>query len=299
MATEISSLWENVTYEDFRILQPIWDMRIGHETVAKSPLFPIVLSVGFYFISVVPWTLIDIYGKDWKWIQKFKIQPDKEVTWPLIWKAVVLTVWNHLIYILPISIAQWVWTPTTPLPPLAPELWAFCWHQYAALAIFDFEYFIWHAVHHKIRFLYKHVHAVHHQYHAPHSWVTQYLHPFELISVGIFTTTSPWFFDCHPMTQWSFMLFSIIVSVEAHIGYDLPLMPHHWAPFWGGVTKHDMHHQKPLNNFQPFFNWWDRLLGYEVPGQMAGGYKSEKLLEWEEKEREAVKKRIEAKFKSS
>jgi len=75
--------------------------------------------------------------------------------------------------------------------------------------------------------------------------------------------------------------FVIQVSVDAHIGYDLPFLPHHWAPFWGGSIKHDMHHQRPLTNFQPFFNWWDRLFGTECPGQLAGGQKTKVLSDWE------------------
>ncbi len=270
----------------FRILQPLWEIALGLENYVKSPLFPIVLSMCLYVVMVMPWVYIDMYGREWKWIQKYKIQPDKPATWAGIRKAMLLTLWNHLLYLLPISVAQWVWTPDTVLPKIAPTLWDFCVNQYLALAVFDFEYYIWHFSHHKVRFLYKHVHGVHHQYHAPHSWVTQYLHPWELIAVGTFATTSPWIFSSHPMTHWSFMQFSMLISVEAHIGYDLPLMPHNWAPFWGGGIKHDMHHQKPLTNFQPFFNWFDRLMGTECPGQRAGGYKPPELLDWEKKHAE-------------
>lgn len=266
---------------EFRILQPVWDLRIGRERFVESPLFPILMSVTFYFLTMIPFTIADLFGKNWRWIQKYKIQPDREVTWPAVKNAMLETTWNHIMYILPVSVAQYVWTPNTLLPTVAPGLWEFCWQQYAALAIFDLEYFIWHYVHHKVRFLYRHVHSIHHHYSSPSSWVTQYLHPYELISVGIFTTTSPWFFNPHPLTQWSFMLFSIIVSVDAHIGYDLPFLPHHWAPFWGGSIKHDMHHQRPLTNFQPFFSWWDRLFGTECPGQLAGGCKSTRLSKWE------------------
>lgn len=269
----------------FRLLQPLWDLRLGHEDYVRSPLFPIVLSVLFYFSCVIPFTVFDLFGRNWKWIQKYKIQTDRVVTWQAVRNAMVLTTWNHLLFLLPVSVAQWVWTPDTELPTVAPGLWEFCWQQYAALAIFDFEYFVWHFMHHKIRFLYRHVHSVHHHYSSPNAWVTQYLHPYELITVGIYTTTSPWFFSAHPLTQWSFMQFSILVSVDAHIGYDLPFLPHHWMPFWGGSIKHDMHHQKPLSNFQPFFNWWDRLLGTECPGQLAGGYIPKAMTDWE-KERE-------------
>ena len=227
--------------------------------------------------------MFDLYGKEWKWIQRYKIQPDRVVTWPAVLNAMLLTLWNHLLYILPVSVAQWVWTPDTDLPTLAPTLWSFCWQQYAALAIFDAEYFVWHYAHHKIRPLYRHVHSVHHHYSSPNCWVTQYLHPYELITVGIFTTTSPWWFGAHPLTQWSFMQFSILVSVDAHIGYDLPLLPHKWAPGWGGSIKHDMHHQKPLSNYQPFFNWWDRLFGTECPGQFAAGVRQKALVDWEKR----------------
>ena len=67
-----------------------------YESYVSSPLFPIVASVSFYFVSIIPWMIIDLYGKDWKWIQKYKIQPEKEVTWPMIRKAVYLTTWNHV-----------------------------------------------------------------------------------------------------------------------------------------------------------------------------------------------------------
>ena len=285
---------------EYRFLQPIWDLRLGYEDYVASPLFPIVLSVSFYFLCMVPFTLLDLFGKDIKFIQQYKIQPDKDVTWPSVRKAIMLTLWNQLIFILPVSMAQWVWTPPIEMPPMAPTVWELLTECLGALAIFDLEYFIWHSLHHKIRILYKHVHSIHHQYHSPSSWVTQYLHPWELISVGLFTTTSPWFFDSHPLTQWAFQQFSIMVSVEAHIGYDFPGLPHRWNPFWGGSIKHDMHHQKPLTNFAPFFNYCDMLLGSYCPGQLAGGEKTKALIQWEaEAAAEKAKARREREMKAN
>ena len=287
----LSKLWT----DDYRILQPIWDLRIGYEKYLSSPVFPIVLSVLYYFFSLLPWTIIDLYGHDWKWVRKYKIQPDKTVTWPLIKKAMILTAWNHVLYILPMAVAQWVWASPTFLPDKAPTIFEFLCHQIGSLIIFDFEYWLWHWSHHKVRFLYRHVHALHHEYHSPNSWVTQYLHPWELISTGLFTTTSPWIFNAHPLTSWSFQNFAISVSVDAHIGYDIPFLPHRWCKFWGGSIKHDMHHQKPLTNFEPFFNWWDKLFGHECPGQLAGGYKPKSLLNWEKKRKEQQRKRLASK----
>ncbi|KAL4227867.1 Cholesterol 25-hydroxylase-like protein [Mactra antiquata] len=275
-----------------RILQPIWDLRIGREDFVASPLFPVILSVTFYFSLCTPFMICDLYGKNWRWIQKYKIQSTLDVTPAQCWDTLVLTFWNHVLYILPAACAQWVWTPPTPLPDLAPTLFDFVWHQFAALLIFDFQYYVWHWTHHKVRFLYKHVHAIHHRYHAPFVWVTQYLHPWELITVGFLTTTNTWFFNCHPITTWSYMIVSIIVSVEAHLGFDFPFTLNHLTyGFFGGAPKHDMHHLKPLTNYQPFFNHWDKMFDTFCPVMSAGGVKPPDLLEYERKVKETKKVR--------
>ena len=280
-----------VPAESDRLLQPIWDLRLGREEYFSSPLFPVFLSVTFYFSFCTPFMIADLWGKKWTWIQKYKIQSNLEVTPAQVMDTLSLTFWNHVLYVLPAATAQWVWTPATPLPRLAPTLLEFLWQQLAGLMIFDFQYFVWHASHHKVRFLYKHVHALHHRYHSPFCWVTQYLHPWELITVGFLTTTNTWCFDCHPLTIWSYMLLSIVISVEAHIGFDFPFTLNHVIPLGiiGGSPKHDMHHLKPTTNYEPFFNHFDRLCGTWCPTMRAGGVKPKELLDYERKQRETKK----------
>jgi len=81
------------------------------------------------------------------------------------------------------------------------------------------------------------------------------------------------------------MLINVALSIEAHSGYDLPLSPQKLIPFkmYGGSTKHDMHHMKPLTNFQPYFSTWDRIFGWECPGMKANTTKPLQLIEWEER----------------
>jgi len=148
----------------FRMLQPVWDLRLVDESFVASPLFPIVLATAFYFGCMLPFTLIDLFGSQWKCVQQYKIQPGRVVTWPAVRNAVVLTLWNHVLYILPVSVAQCVWMSDTQLPSVAPRLSEFIWQQLAALVVFDAEYYAWHYLHHRIRWLYRHVHSVHHQY---------------------------------------------------------------------------------------------------------------------------------------
>ena len=87
------------------------------------------------------------------------------------------------------------------------------------------------------------------------------------------------------------MVVSILISVEAHIGFDFPFLLHNLDPtgMIGGSPKHDMHHQKPLTNFQPFFNHWDKLLGTFCPAMSAGGKKSKELQAWERKVKDCKK----------
>lgn len=269
-------------------LQALWDLRIHYEDYLRSPLFPVSLCVGFFFTTCTLYMIMDLLLKDVEFFHRFKIQYDNPPTWPMIRKAIGVSLMNNAILILPSAIAQYIWVPPTPLPPKAPSAGEFLAHIILMLVIFDFQYWLWHVLHHRNRWLYKTFHAIHHQYHSVFSWTTQYLHPWELFTVGFFSTVDGWFFECHPLTYWCYMVINIFLSIDVHAGYDFPLFPHKWIPFgfYGGGPKHDMHHMRPLTNFQPYFRTWDRIFDWDCPGMVAGGKKSEALLKWEQRNRD-------------
>ena len=62
---------------DKSYLQPLWDLRLGYEEYVTSPVFLIVVIVSFYFLAVLPWTLLDLFCSHWQWLKRYKIQPDK------------------------------------------------------------------------------------------------------------------------------------------------------------------------------------------------------------------------------
>ena len=54
------------------------------------------------------------------------------------------------------------------------------------------------------------------------------------------------------------------VSIEVHTGYNLPFAAHHWIPIYGGAPAHDLHHMRPLTNFEPWLNYLDKLFGWKL-----------------------------------
>ncbi|XP_062340798.1 cholesterol 25-hydroxylase-like protein 2 [Osmerus eperlanus] len=255
------------------VLQPAWDyLHQNHHEHLRSPLFPVVLSISLYFLLVFIYTLLDLLAPTWPSINRYKLHPDKLVTWENIWTTLGVTTYNHLVYIFPAAAAQWLWRPPTPLPREAPTLWGFVLGILGCTVVFDFQYYLWHLLHHRVPWLYRTFHAIHHQYNQPFSLVTQYLSGWELFSVGFWATADPILLQCHCLTAWGFMLFNIWVSTEDHCGYDFPWAMHNLVPFglWGGTPKHDAHHQKPGTHFAPFFAHWDWLGGTNAMPRPSG-----------------------------
>jgi len=275
---EIFHNLSEIEYEKSRrILQPIWDfIKDGREDALRSPLFPPMLAVMFYLIVASFCTAVDLFGQDFDIIKRYRFQKDRKLTWPMVRNTIFNAFWNHILLVFPLATVQLIWVPPTPLPPVAPTLWEFFWQQVVWFFLFDFEYWAWHALHHKVRFLYRWCHSIHHQYSAPFALATQYLHPWEIFYVGLGISITPWFFSPHCMTYWSWFIVANWVSIEDHIGYNLPWAAHHWIPIYGGGPAHDMHHMRPLTNFEPWLNWIDRLVGWRLTYEQLAEMKLQK-----------------------
>ncbi|XP_063786506.1 cholesterol 25-hydroxylase-like protein 1, member 2 [Pseudophryne corroboree] len=246
------------------LLQPLWDyLRLHYSDTLRSPLFPVVLTVSCYNIFCIPYLVFNIMGRRWPFIHKYKIQQDRNPTGPMILHCLGVTLYNHMFFIFPASVAQWYWRPPCPLPEDTPSILDVVVGVMGSLLLFDFQYFIWHMIHHRNRWLYKTFHAIHHKYMAPFSLATQCLGGWELVTVGFWTTLNPIIFRCHLLTTWIFMVFHVYVSVEDHCGYDFPWSTCRLMPFgiYGGPIKHDVHHQKPMSNYAPHFTHWDKIFG--------------------------------------
>ncbi|XP_036391437.1 cholesterol 25-hydroxylase-like protein 1, member 1 [Megalops cyprinoides] len=261
--SEVPLLFPAVQSSD-RLLQPLWDhIRFHYRPLVSSPFFPVLLAFSAYIFFSVPFATLDLLGEKAPSLYRYKIQKGRRPTARMMAVSLSRAVYNHLVFVVPAVLINSYIVPAPPLPTLAPTVREVLVGGLGALLVFDTQYFIWHLVHHKNRHLYRWVHAVHHDFVAPFSWSTQHLSAMELLTVGFWSNMDPILLRCHPLTTWSLTLFSIWMSVEDHIGYDMPWTLHRLVPLGllGGAPAHDLHHQRPSSNYAPFFAHWDRIFG--------------------------------------
>ncbi|KAL8907254.1 MAG: hypothetical protein Q9171_005941 [Xanthocarpia ochracea] len=133
----------------------------------------------------------------------------------------------------------------------------------AIIVVDTWQYFL-HRAMHMNKWMYTTFHSRHHRLYVPYAYGALYNHPFEgfLLDTlgasiayklaGMNTRQGMWFFTA-----------STFKTVDDHCGYALP-----WDPLQrltsNNAGYHDVHHQSwgiKTNFSQPFFTFWDRVLG--------------------------------------
>ncbi|XP_029933804.1 cholesterol 25-hydroxylase-like protein [Myripristis murdjan] len=244
------------------LLQALWDFILSRHSVLASPFFPVLFSLCVYLSFCLPFVLLDLLSSRLAFIRRYKIQPRSVASWDTMGRCLALALYNHAVYIFPITLLHWYCRPVT-LPAEAPALLRLAWDVLACLLMFDFQYFIWHLLHHKVPWLYRTFHKVHHTHTATSALTTEYSGAWETLCLGFFAAINPFLLGCHPMTEMAFYVLNIWLSVEDHCGYDLPWATHRLVPggLYGGAPHHDLHHLKFKSNYAPYFTHWDRLAG--------------------------------------
>lgn len=100
--------------------------------------------------------------------------------------------------------------------------------------------------------------------HVPYAYGALYNHPFEGFLLDTVGASIGYKLACmSPRQGMCFFTGSTIKTVDDHCGYALP-----WDPLQhltgNNAAYHDIHHQSwgiKTNFSQPFFTFWDRLLG--------------------------------------
>ena len=102
--------------------------------------------------------------------------------------------------------------------------------------IFDAVNYTVHRIMHH-RFLYKHIHKVHHEYKSTIAIAVFYSHPIEHIFANLLPLpTGVILMRCHIATTWIYIVGHMLSSTITHSGYHLP--------FLNSSEFHDFHHMK-------------------------------------------------------
>ena len=133
-----------------------------------------------------------------------------------------------------------------------------------AIVMVDSWQYLLHRGMHMNKFLYTTLHSRHHRLYVPYAFGALYNHPVEGFLLDILGTGIAYLATGMTIRQGAcFFTCSTIKTVDDHCGYAFP-----WDPLQHITTNnaayHDVHHQSwgiKTNFSQPFFTFWDRLLG--------------------------------------
>ncbi|XP_019070040.1 4-methylsterol oxidase isoform X1 [Solanum lycopersicum] len=228
-----------------------------------------------FFLSGIPFILFEKAG----WFGKYKIQK-KTNTPEAQQKCITRLLIFHFCVNLPILIVTYPlfkfmgMRSTLPLPS---------WKVVSTQVLFyfileDFVFYWGHRVLHT-KWLYKHVHSVHHEYATPFGLTSEYAHPAEILFLGFATVIGPAITGPHLITLYLWISLRILETVEAHSGYHFPWSPSNFLPLYGGSDFHDYHHRllyTKSGNYSSTFVYMDWLFGTDK------GYRKLKMLKEQE-----------------
>ncbi|KAM6951590.1 cholesterol 25-hydroxylase-like protein [Aplochiton taeniatus] len=245
------------------LLQSLWNWMQGYSALLGSPFFPVFFSLSVYLLFCLPFVALDTLSSKVPWIRRFKIHNNSTVSWATMKSCLALALYNHVVYIFPVTILHCYWRSGGTAQPEAPGIFTLLRDVLGCLLLFDFQYFVWHLLHHKVPWLYRTFHKVHHTYTSTSALTTEHSGAWETLSLGFFAGINPLLLQCHPLTEMAFYVLNIWLSVEDHCGYDFPWATHRLVPFglYGGAPHHDLHHLRFRSNYAPYFTHWDRLFG--------------------------------------
>ncbi|KAG8883691.1 hypothetical protein FRB98_002849 [Tulasnella sp. 332] len=133
----------------------------------------------------------------------------------------------------------------------------------AFFAMDTWQYFL-HRLFHVNKFLYKHIHSVHHRLYVPYAYGALYNHPLEgFVFDSLGAVVSESFASLSVRQSALLFAFSSAKTVDDHCGFSLPLDPLQFL-YRNNARFHDIHHQHyglKYNFSQPFWIHWDVLLG--------------------------------------
>ncbi|XP_078062399.1 cholesterol 25-hydroxylase-like protein [Mustelus asterias] len=256
-------------YAEDLLLQPIWDKLHSHQDMLASPFFPVLFSFSANLLACAPYLLLDTMGPRWPFFHRYKLKPSHSIRPDTVLRSLSKIYYNHALFIFPVTLlCRGLRLERQMLQ--APSISQLLTDVIVCLLLFDLLFFLWHLLHHQAPLLYRWLHSLHHQHASTYSLSAQYASAWEILSLQLLAVSIPHLLSCHPLSEMTFFLLNVWLSVEDHCGYDLPWSAHNIIPLGilGGAPFHDLHHQKHRCNYAPYFTHLDKLFGtYRKPAR--------------------------------
>ncbi|XP_006797549.1 cholesterol 25-hydroxylase-like protein [Neolamprologus brichardi] len=245
------------------VLQGLWEyVKSGQEDVLRSPYLPASFAFLAHVLLCAPFLTLDALGSVCLRVRSWRMTagsgpPPSLSRWLECFCRVL---YKYVTVVLPVT-ALFNTLINLKLPDVAPSCWQLCVEVVACLLLFDMLFFMWHYVMHRVSWLYRNIHQMHHQHHTPFALAAQDCSSAELLSLLLLSLSSAWMVGCHPLSEALFHLINTWLAVEDHCGYDLPWALHRLLPCLGGAPHHHAHHSLQTINYAPLFTHWDQLFG--------------------------------------
>ena len=118
------------------------------------------------------------------------------------------------------------------------------------------------------RWLFKHVHSIHHHVSNPTAFAAFAQHPVETFMGNVYFILFVVFVPIHPLALAAAGAYMFVIGIMAHAGYEFyprGFTRHRLFGWLNTSTHHNMHHRFVGCNYGNWFNFWDYFMGTNHP----------------------------------
>ncbi|WP_201983424.1 sterol desaturase family protein [Hymenobacter rubidus] len=197
-------------------------------------------------------------------LQRFKIQPRSPKADQIRHELVYSSSTAYIFALLGVLV-YWLYTRghTTLYTDVRQHGWAYLSLSGGLVLVLHDTYFYWtHRLLHT-RWLYRHVHTVHHRSTNPTPWAAYAFHPVEALLEGAVVFPLILVFPLHIYVFAGFLGVVLLSNIVGHLGFEFVPQTKR-SSFWGrllsSATHHNLHHQLFTKNYGYYFTHWDRWM---------------------------------------
>lgn len=193
-----------------------------------------------------------------EFIKAYKVQQNKQLSNAEVWKVCKNLLWKSFFWL---PIVVFPLGKTIRMEADLPGPWEMFSHFVVAVLCNEILFFYGHWAMHANKFLYKHIHKVHHEWKAPTALSAIYCHPIEFVVSDVGPLAAGMIaINGHGYSSLIWCTFAVLATQTHHCGIRWP-----WIDLFSFEQEHqpnfhDFHHEKFNYNYGAM-GWLDDLHG--------------------------------------